>query len=205
MRVFILCTGRTGSTTIIKACKHIKNYTAAHESRSSKLGKERLNYPENHIEADNRLSWFLGYLDQIYGDNAFYVHLLRDKTKTIASLNRRWNNPTSIVKAFANGVLKIPQPFLNKESKIKVCKDYYDNVNKNIEFFLKSKTKKQIIHLESFETDFIDFCKNINADIDIEKALNELNNEHNKSKKYDFNDFLYGIKINLIRIKNLFN
>lgn len=185
--------------------QHIKNYTAAHESRSSMFGGERFNYPDNHIEADNRLSWFLGHLDKLYGDNAYYVHLIRKKADTIRSLNRRWKSPTSIIRAFANGVLKIPQPLLNKESKIKVCEDYYDNVNANIEFFLKDKTKKQIINLESFELDFINFCNNINADINIDKALNELKSEHNKSRKYNFKDFLYNIKINLFRVKNLFN
>lgn len=111
--------------------------------------------------------------------------------------------PTSIIRAFANGVLKIPQPLLDNKSKIRVCEDYYDSVNTNIEFFLKDKTKKQVISLESLEKDFIDFCKNIDADIDIEKALIEIRNEHNKSKKYDFCSFLYRIKLKLIKIKNI--
>ena len=54
MRVFILCTGRTGSTTIIKAARHIKNYTADHESLARKFGEDRFKYPDNHIEADNQ-------------------------------------------------------------------------------------------------------------------------------------------------------
>ncbi len=56
MDVFVLCTGRCGSTTFIKACAHITNYTAAHESRTGLLGSDRLDYPGKHIEADNRLS-----------------------------------------------------------------------------------------------------------------------------------------------------
>jgi hypothetical protein len=204
MRVFILCTGRTGSKTIIEACKHITNYTAAHESRSSMLGEERLNYSNNHIEADNRLSWFLGQLNQRYGDDAFYVHLKRNRSDTVRSLNRRWNTQTSIVKAFANGVLKIPHYLLNKKSKIKICEDYYDSITANIELFLKDKSNKQTIRLESFETDFIEFCEYINAEVDIEFALKDLKHEHNKSKRLDFKNFLFSIKINLIRIKNIF-
>lgn len=103
MRIFILCTGRTGSTTIIKACKHIKNYTAAHESRSSMFGKERFNYNDNHIEADNRLSWLLGHLDKLYGENAYYVHLIRNKADTVRSLNRRWKNQLALLELLLMG------------------------------------------------------------------------------------------------------
>ena len=85
MNIFVLNTGRCGSTTFIKACQHIQNFTASHESRSVFTGNQRLAYPRNHIEADNRLSWFLGKLDQEYGDNAVYVHLLRDRAATARS------------------------------------------------------------------------------------------------------------------------
>ena len=85
MNVFVLNTGRCGSVTFIKACQHISNYTAAHESRSHCIAGERLAFPDNHIEADNRLSWVLGRLDAAYGDNAIYVHLRRDRTDTIRS------------------------------------------------------------------------------------------------------------------------
>ncbi len=89
--VFILCTGRCGSSTFIRACKHITNYTASHESRISKGGYNRLQYPAHHIEADNRLSWFLGRLENKYGDDAFYVHLKRNIKDTAASLLRRYD------------------------------------------------------------------------------------------------------------------
>ncbi|MCP4460367.1 MAG: hypothetical protein GY816_20445 [Cytophagales bacterium] len=74
MRVFILSTGRCGFTTIFKACRHIENYTCGHESLSKNFGKKKFDYPENYIESDNRLSWHLGQLDSIFGDNAFFVH-----------------------------------------------------------------------------------------------------------------------------------
>ena len=64
MNIFVLNTGRCGSTTFIKACQHIRNYTALHESRANRIAEQRLAYPRDHIEADNRLSWFLGRLDR---------------------------------------------------------------------------------------------------------------------------------------------
>jgi len=103
MNIFILNTGRCGSTTFIEACQHISNYSSAHESLSTYIGKQRLNYPDNHIEADNRLSWFLGRLDKEYGDDAFYVHLSRDLKQTAESFAKR--EDYGIMKAYKEGVL----------------------------------------------------------------------------------------------------
>ena len=64
MNVFVLNTGRCGSVTFIEACRHIHHYSAAHESRATYIGEQRLAYAANHIEADNRLCWFLGRLDK---------------------------------------------------------------------------------------------------------------------------------------------
>jgi hypothetical protein len=57
VNVFVLGRGRCGSTTFIRAYKHISNFTSGHETRARLLGEARLNYPDHHIEADNRLSW----------------------------------------------------------------------------------------------------------------------------------------------------
>ena len=89
MNVFVLCTGRSGSTTFYRACRHITNYSAGHELNTSEVGRARLDYPEDHIEVDNRLSWLLGRLDQAYGDRAFYVHLTREEEPTARSFDRR--------------------------------------------------------------------------------------------------------------------
>jgi hypothetical protein len=64
VNVFVLNTGRCGSVTFIEACRHIRNYSAAHESRATLIGEQRLAYAANHIETDNRLCWFLGRLDK---------------------------------------------------------------------------------------------------------------------------------------------
>ena len=46
--IFVLCTGRCGSVTFSKACKHITNYTSGHETRIKKLD-DRLDFPSFHI------------------------------------------------------------------------------------------------------------------------------------------------------------
>jgi hypothetical protein len=83
--VFVLTTGRSGSLTFTRACERITNYTAGHETRSGLLGRERLAYPDRHIEVDNRLAWMLGRLEDAHGDRAFYVHLRRDEEATAES------------------------------------------------------------------------------------------------------------------------
>ena len=105
MNVFILCTGRSGSKSLTLACKHITNYTVGHETMAREIGNRRLEYPTNHIEADNRLSWFLGRLDATYGNKAFYVHLKRTKESTVNSFVNRWDYQGSIIKSYAEGIL----------------------------------------------------------------------------------------------------
>lgn len=182
MNIFILNTGRCGSTTLIRACQHINNYTALHESRSSMLADERLNYPNNHIEADNRLAWFLGQLDEKYGDNAFYVHLKRERTATVASYNRRWESDITIVKGFGESILIRKSEQLSALEKLQVSSDYYDTTNANIELFLKDKTKKMEMHLESLSSDFQLFWEKIGAEGELTAALNALEKKYNSTE-----------------------
>ena len=176
MNIFILNSGRCGSTTFIKACQHITNYTSAHESLLSHTGSERLNYAENHIEADNRLSWFLGRLDEAYGDNAYYVHLSRDPLATAESFSRRID--FGILKAYEQGILMHKTHILSASE---IAADYIKTVESNIRLFLKDKSGKMDISLETIKTDFIKFWNNINAQGDLDKALKELDINYNAS------------------------
>ena len=105
MNVFVLCTGRSGSTTFHRACQHITNYTCSHELNTSEVGGARFAYPEDHIEIDNHLSWLLGRLDEAFGNRAFYVHLMRDEEMTAKSFDKRWAGRYSIIRAYSEGVL----------------------------------------------------------------------------------------------------
>ena len=176
MNVFILNTGRCGSTTFIKACQHISNYSAAHESRSTLIGEQRLAYPENHIEADNRLSWILGRLNNVYGDRAFYVHLSREKNKTAESFAKR--NEFGIMKAYREGLLMQEQ---QNDTALELAQDYIETVEANIALFLKDKTHTIKFSLENAEMDFRKFWTDINAEGDLEAALTEWNTSYNAS------------------------
>ena len=176
MNVFILNSGRCGSTTFIEACKHITNYSSAHESLSRCPGKLRLEYPENHIEADNRLSWMLGRLDSAYGNNAFYVHLKRNYKDTATSFSKRMD--FGIMKAYEQGILMHEQ---GTASAYDIACDYLDTVDSNIALFLKDKSSKMELSLETVTTDFPVFWNRINATGDLNSAMQEWDKNYNAS------------------------
>lgn len=176
MNVFILNTGRCGSTTFIKACRHITNYSSAHESRCALIGEQRLAFSDNHIEADNRLSWILGKLDAAYGDDAFYVHLSRDKNQTAASFAKRGN--FGIMKAYREGLLMQTD---ENDTALELARDYIDTIESNIALFLKDKTRILEFTLENAEQDFKQFWQAINAEGDFDAALAEWQTSYNAS------------------------
>jgi hypothetical protein len=176
MNIFILNTGRCGSSTFAKACSHITNYTSAHESRVGIVGEARLNYPENHIEVDNRLSWYLGRLEKTYGDAGFYVHLFRrDTMKTAISCSKR-TYPGTIIKSYKEGILlHCPE----NTDVLDLCLDYCDTVTSNIELFLKAKSHRMNFILEDAKKDYREFWDRIGAEGDFEAALSEFDIKYN--------------------------
>ena len=176
MNIFILNSGRCGSTTFVKACSHINNYSCAHESLLTETGSQRFDYPNNHIEADNRLSWLLGRLDEAYGDNAFYVHLNRNAQDTANSFSKRID--FGILKAYEQGILLHEQ---HLKSPLDIANDYITTVDSNIKFFLKDKSNKMLISLETINVDFPKFWEIINAQGNLDKALKEWDTNYNAS------------------------
>jgi hypothetical protein len=178
MNVFVLCTGRCGSTTFGRACAHITNYSSAHESRTPLLGADRFRYPPRHIEVDNRLSWLLGRLDRAYGDDAFYVHLRRDDADTATSFVARYGK--GIIKAYRGSGILMGLP--EATDPMAVALDYCDTVNANIEAFLKDKSRTMKVRLERGAEDFRDFCSRIGAEVDLEVAVREFELRHNATR-----------------------
>lgn len=176
MNVFILNSGRCGSTTFIQACSHISNYSAGHETRVQLLGAERLAYPDNHIEADNRLSWLLGRLDAAYGNDAYYVHLTREREAAAASFARRAG--FGIMKAYREGILLQDDPGSSDQD---VACDYLDTVEANIALFLRDKRNRMAFRLERAQDDFPAFWRWIGAQGDLDGALAEWDRHYNAS------------------------
>ena len=184
MRVFILSTGRSGSKSFIKACNHINNYTAAHESLAKKIGPDRFDYPDSHIEADNRLSWFLGSLDKKFGNEAFYVHLKRNKKDTANSYVKRWTYQGNILKAFSEGILLQGYKKHSDEEKLIITENFIQTVEDNISAFLKDKPNKMVMNLENITEDFAHFYEAINAKGNLEEAIISFNTPNNTCLLY---------------------
>lgn len=149
--IFVLGTGRCGTTTFMRACRHVTNFTTAHESRVNAAGPGRLAYPEFHIEADNRLSWFLGRLDEAYGAEALYVHMLRDETAVAKSYLKRWKSEHSIIYGYRTTIVPNPEP---GPPPLEMVRDMCRTVNANVRAFLKDKPHAVTVNLESAEADF---------------------------------------------------
>src|SRR5262249_47394109 len=160
MNVFVLSTGRCGSRTFPRASGHARNYTAAHESfnrwrhQVTDPPYHSLRYPENHIEVDNRLSWFLGALEKEDGDGAFYVHLLRDREEVARSLAKRGKR--SILFTFAWGVLQYydDAEALGEQERYQIGLQYWQVVNDNIAAFLAGKSRQMTIWLHDVRPSF---------------------------------------------------
>lgn len=194
--VFVLCTGRCGSKSIINALQYANNYTAGHESKATALGAERLNFGENHIEADNRLSWFLGRLDQTYGADAMYIHLKREEDSLVKSINARWG-PFTILRAYTYGILK------TQGRGIEYAKDYCKTINENILCFLKDKPHQIEMKTENLALDFEKLWTTLEIEGNFSKAMQEINKKHNTTQ-HSYSGWA-GFKLKLYHIKIAFN
>ena len=180
MNVFVLNTGRCGSMTFAKACSHITNFSSGHETRAHRLGPGRLRYPGNHIEVDNRLSWMLGRLDDIFGDSAIYVHLHRRRADVMRSYIKRADR--GIMRAYGS-VITIPKirgSTINAES---CARDMLYTMEKNIQLFLRDKTRVMHVSLENAADDFPKFWKLIGAKGDLSAAVSEFSVRYNRTIK----------------------
>jgi len=180
--VFVVGTGRCGTMTFTRAAEHLTNFTAGHETRARQVGDERFRYDADHVEADNRLSWFLGPLAQRFDrKTTLYVHLTRDRSEVIDSYLRRFDNDfrASIVRAFGHGILTRVRDWSPTEKR-EVCAMYVDSVTSNLEHFLRGQCSISM-QLEELPTQFENFVDLIGGQGDLNAMLSELGVRHNAS------------------------
>ena len=190
MNIFVLSTGRCGTVTFAKACGHVSNYTVGHETLGplrralpDHIASEFIKYPPDHIEVDNRLSWFLGTLDKAYGNDAFYVHLTRRRDDVARSyLARGWK---SILFSFVSVMLQYYDRAydLSEEERYQLALLYVDSVNENIRHFLRDKSHQIEITLENPKARFRNFWDQIGASGDLDSALVEWDIRHNQTQQ----------------------
>lgn len=142
----------------------------------------RFNYPDQHIEVDNRLSWFLGELGERFDSaDTFYVHLTRDTDATARSFVNRWTSSWkgSIISAFAHGILMSGKDW-DPDERLQVSRFYVSTVHANIREFLRNRPSI-MVELESPVETFSTFLDLISAEGDLEAAKAEWATAHNAS------------------------
>ena len=141
------------------------------------FGDERLGFADHHIEVDNRLAWFLGRLEEKYGDEGFYVHLIRDEQTVAASYDQRWHHQGSLVQSFDQGILRNKWPHDN------AAQELVRTINENIRGFLRDKSHWITIDINQIEQQFPEFARRIHAKGEIADALAEFSQRHNSSSQ----------------------
>jgi hypothetical protein len=153
------------------------SHTAGHETRVGLVGEERLAYPPDHIEADNRLSWLLGRLGDRFGEEAHYVHLTRDPTATAQSFVARYGR--GIMRAYRTGIIhRAPAD----TEPLEMALDYVRTVDRNIAAFLRDKPHAMVVRLEHAKDDFRAFWEWIGATGDLDAALAEWDVRHDATE-----------------------
>lgn len=186
MRIFVLCSGRCGSMTFIRAAKHIRNFTAGHESRwRMKSVDLKLRYPDNHIEADNRLAWMLGRLGETFApDEVLYVHLYRDSGSCGESYAKRTEQ--SLTEAWNRHIMALQKVDRTAEpDRVRLATDMVDTVNANIREFLRFRPAPLLsfnFPLDGWEVAWPMFWNRIKADGDFEASLAEWQVRHNERR-----------------------
>ncbi len=177
MNVFVLTTGRSGSLAFAEACRHMTNYSSGHETRVGLIGADRLAYPADHIEVDNRLTWFPGRMEAAFGDSAFYVYLRRDPQATATSLKNRWNKPA--MRSYRKGILWDVDP---EADRMRLAVDLVHTLDTNIRHYLRDKSQTMTIDIETAKQAFPTFWERIGAEGDLEAALAEFDAGHHEGK-----------------------
>jgi len=181
--VFVLGTGRCGTVTFSRAASHLAGYTSGHESLSGRLADGRFHYPDRHVEADNRLSWFLGELGRRFDDDrTLYVHLTRRRDDVVSSFANRWESPfrASIIRAFGHGIVKRSAEWEPQQIR-EVCAFYVDTVNTNIEEFVRHRNSLRV-QLEDIEAGFAAVVEALGVSVDDpDEVRKELATRHNAS------------------------
>lgn len=211
--MFVLSTGRCGSTTVTRAFRQAANYTSGHETRAGCI-TDRLAYPDDHIESDNRLVWFLGGLEARFGDRAHWIHLTRDPDEVVDSHVRRWE--ALIARRRLGGLARRPQTWLPRFRRWSkdptsmnavqigpafaygiVMHDepltaaerrdavalYVQTVNEQISLFLDGRTNRSHIDLADAKSGFAAAWTAIGARGPLDAALRELDVRHNAGRR----------------------
>lgn len=177
----MLTTGRSGSTTFAQACRQLTTHTVGHESRAT-YWTGRLDYPDRHVEVDNRLTWMLGSLDARYGDDPVYVWLTRDPEQVARSYARRYDVGVGIMRAYACHIVMQPRPPWTEHARVRVARQMVQTINDNIRLFVRDKPRVVRVDIDDPHQAFDTFWDVLGGDGDRRAAHRTLGTVHNASR-----------------------
>ena len=179
----MLTTGRAGSVTFARAAAEMSNYSVGHETRASRISG-RLNYHDQHVEVDNRLSHFLGLLGERYrDDDTVWVHLTRDPELVAQSYARRMRVQGGIMPAFAYGVI-MRSPAKSTDA-LSTARLMVATVTANIDLFLASRDVTRIVtvDIDDPHAAFDRMWDMLGAEGDRQAAHTTLSQVHNRGRR----------------------
>lgn len=167
MRVFVVGTGRCGTSTFYQACRHIENYTAGHETAARTW--TIYPYPDKHIEVAGHLSMLMGRVIYAY-PGSFWVHLIRRKEACVRSLASQSQAPLD---SFARHWFQVFQL-----DPLKAAIGFYDCVNANIRTMLNG-VEHMTIQTEWAKDKWSEFWERIGAEGDYDASVAEWDRKYN--------------------------
>lgn len=196
MRVFVVGTGRSGTSTLYSAFSRVANYSCLQESRSHRTGPERITFPDAHIEVDCRLTFYLGLLRETYPD-ALYINAVRDPQAVALSyaqrmsdaqsplmfLARRLRSTPSLSDAHAHHIVK-GNWRLGPDQRLKAMLDMVAAVNANIRA-ATSTARYLEVDIDDPDEAFRLAWQSMGAEGDLDGALQELRTAHNAGGSRD--------------------
>lgn len=183
MRVVVVGTGRCGTVTFTKACRHLTNYTSKHESTSGMTSAAALRLPDNHIEVNPHLSRMLWPLDrELAGADVLWVHLQRKREEVVESWVRRGRKAG--VGLWTPLVMRVNAQKLNDEQWRYACGLCYDSITGDIGAFMRTRTDGQQMHmwLHEAQARWPEFLKRIKARGNGRASQAEWNIRHNATR-----------------------
>jgi len=181
MNVFVVGTGRCGTTTFSKACSHITNYTSGHESHAGTIDFSYIHFPDQHIEVDPHLTWMLGLLIQKYPD-ALFVHLFRNRNDVVASWFRRGVDAHRGAAPLLDVMCQTNCQTMSRTTYRRALGFLYDMVCANIEGILRNATNSMSIRIDRAPNDFLAFWDRIGAEGNLVEATAEFELRYNATR-----------------------
>lgn len=155
MNIFVVGTGRCGTTSFAEACRYMSSFTVGHETNA--VG---LRYPTNHIEVNSQLTWRTPALIQKYPE-ALWVHLIRERESCAESIAQMGGG--SVVAG-----LQQLYPSLYPDDPLEAARIFYDMAN---DVIVATIPRRKILFLETIQEEWPSFWKWACAEGDYDGSL----------------------------------